>query len=195
MSPLQSLMVLHGQPQDPSHRYVQRMQQAVRVLYGTASPSEAIEAAALRMATFDIAEFLRHVADNAPFAGIADVRFLAPATAVPVQADEHSLEDVVTHVLRNADRHRLPGTPVTLTLQADGAMAEVGIHNQGPTIEPALLERIFEYGVSDLDAADAGPRRGQGLFVARTYMAKMGGTIEARNVEDGVRFVLRLARN
>ena len=33
MSPLQSLMVLHG-PDDPGHRYVQRMQQAVHVLYG-----------------------------------------------------------------------------------------------------------------------------------------------------------------
>jgi two-component system, OmpR family, sensor kinase len=41
MSPLQSLMVLHNDAADPSHRYVHRMQQAVRVLYGTASPSEA----------------------------------------------------------------------------------------------------------------------------------------------------------
>ena len=32
MSPLQSLMVLHAGPQDPSHRYVRRMQQAVHVL-------------------------------------------------------------------------------------------------------------------------------------------------------------------
>jgi hypothetical protein len=36
--------------------------------------------------------------------------------------------------------------------------------------------------------------RGQGLFVARTYMAKMGGTIAARNEADGVSFVLRLQR-
>ena len=34
--------------------------------------------------------------------------------------------------------------------------------------------------------------RGQGLFVARTYMAKMGGTISARNVEGGVSFLLTL---
>jgi hypothetical protein len=36
--------------------------------------------------------------------------------------------------------------------------------------------------------------RGQGLFVAKTYMAKMGGTISARNVEDGVSFLLTLQR-
>ena len=39
-----------------------------------------------------------------------------------------------------------------------------------------------------------GEGRGQGLFVARTYMAKMGGTITAANVGDGVSFTLRLPR-
>ena len=97
MSPLQSLMVLHGSESDPSHRYVQRMQQAVRVLYGTASPGEAID-------------------------------------------------------------------------------------------------RIFEYGVSDQEPAAGSERRGQGLFVARTYMAKMGGTIVARNEDGGDGFVLGLPR-
>ena len=58
-----------------------------------------------------------------------------------------------------------------------------------------MLGKIFEYGVSDADERDhRGTQRGQGLFVARTYMAKMGGTIDAVNVEDGVEFVLRLAR-
>ena len=51
MSPLQSLMVLHPTAEDASHRYIQRMQQAVRVLYGSASPSEALEAATLKLAT------------------------------------------------------------------------------------------------------------------------------------------------
>ena len=196
MSPLQSLMVLHGQPQDPSHRYVQRMQQAVRVLYGTASPSEAIESAALRLAALDLDTFLQQVAANAHFAGITEVHYARASEPMPVQADEHSLEDVVTHVLRNAQRHRRPGTPITITLAARGAMAELGIHNQGPSIDAGMLERIFEYGVSDAEADAAGDaeRRGQGLFVARTYMAKMGGTIEARNVDDGVCFVLRLPR-
>jgi hypothetical protein len=40
-SPLQSLLAIHGNPEDPSHRYISRMQQAVRVLYSSASPSEA----------------------------------------------------------------------------------------------------------------------------------------------------------
>ena len=185
-------MVLHGDPQDPSYRYVQRMQQAVRVLYGTASPSEAITAATVDVQSLDIDEFLAHVAENAPYVGIADVVYQRAAAPVWVQADDHSLEDVVTHVLRNAERYRPPGTPIAMSLQPGGDMVLLCIDNQGPAIAEDMLEKIFEYGVSDADAAQAG-NRGQGLFVARTYMAKMGGTLVARNTADGVRFELRLA--
>jgi signal transduction histidine kinase len=198
MSPLQSLMALHGAPGDPSGRYIQRMQQAVRVLYGSASPSEAFESTTLALQPLDLHEFLRHVAGNAPHAGIAGVVLqVQPGLAeVTVRADEYSLEDVVTHVLRNADRYRPPGTEIELRLQADEGWAEVRIHNQGPPIAPELMDRIFEYGVSEdpADAAAEGAHRGQGLFVAKTYMAKMGGTIRAHNVDGGVAFVLALPR-
>ena len=75
----------------------------------------------------------------------------------------------------------------------DGA-ANVTIHNQGAPIDPVLIERIFEYGVSDPAAPGDADHRGQGLFVARTYMAKMGGTVSVRNVDDGVVFSLTLQR-
>ena len=194
LSPLQSLMVLHPAEDDPGHRYVQRMQQAVRVLYGQASPSEALAAAELDLGTLDLDEFLAHVADNAHFAGIDGVQYARLGQPVAVRADAFSLEDVVTHILRNAERHRTPGTAITLSLEADEAQALVRIHNVGPPIAQALLPRIFEYGVSDGSVADGSGRRGQGLFVARTYMAKMAGTVTAVNEAEGVSFVLALGR-
>lgn len=193
LSPLQSLMVLHPDAADPAHRYVQRMQQAVRVLYGQASPGEALAAAQLDVAPLDLDEFLRHVAGNAHFAGIADVRYAGAGQPVTVAADEFSLEDVVTHILRNADRHRTPGTPIALSLQVRERAAVIGIHNAGSAIAPDLMERIFDYGVSDAAAGGGSGRRGQGLFVARTYMAKMGGTVRAVNAAGGVRFELALS--
>ncbi len=196
LSPLQSLMVLHPQPGDAGHRYVQRMQQAVKVLYGQASPTEALQAAHLEVGTIDLDEFLHHVASNAHFAGIDNVRYARRGGPVIVRADEFSLEDVVTHVLRNADRHREAGTAITMRLSTDApGLATVTIHNQGEPITQALLDRVFEYGVSGNDAAGQAPtagQRGQGLFVARTYMNKMGGTIEARNEDTGVSLVLSL---
>ena len=197
MSPLQSLMVLHGSVDDPAHRYISRMQQAVRVLYGSASPSEAFESTALNVQTLDVNEFLSHIASNSAAAGIPDVTFAAAAQAVTVRADEYSLEDAVSHILRNAQRYRLPSTPIAITLtvntsEGKAPEAVIAIHNQGPHIDPDMLGKIFEYGVSDQQDAAALGNRGQGLFVAKTYMAKMGGTITARNVEDGVCFELRL---
>jgi signal transduction histidine kinase len=197
MSPLQSLMALHGAQDDPSRRYVERMQQAVRVLYGQASPSEAFAGVTVVPQPLELAGFLGHLVANAAQAGVPDALFHHDGTALWVRADEYSLEDVLTHVLRNAHRHRVPGTPITLTLRPTGAEVCVDIHNQGPPIEPALAERMFEYGVRGIEAGVGeaeGVHRGQGLFVARTYMAKMGGTITAANVPDGVVFTLGLAR-
>ncbi|MBC5784021.1 HAMP domain-containing histidine kinase [Ramlibacter sp. USB13] len=192
LSPLQSLMVLHPDPTDPAHRYVQRMQQAVRVLYGQASPSEALAAAQLELSALDLDAFLREVAENAAYAGIDDVRYDGPGTPLPVRADPFSLEDVVTHILRNAQRHRAPGTPITLSLAAGEGEAVVAVHNVGEPIPEALIGRIFDYGVSEGAADEASGRRGQGLFVARTYMAKMGGSVRCRNERGGVVFELAL---
>jgi signal transduction histidine kinase len=77
--------------------------------------------------------------------------------------------------------------------------ATVELHNEGDAIPPDLIDKVFEYGVSGAHAADSAsdaqaPQRGQGLFVAKTYMAKMGGTIAAENVAGGVRVVLTFPR-
>lgn len=191
MSPLQSLLALHGDESDPSHRYISRMQQAVRVLYGSASPSEAFQSSSLLVQPVDIAGFLRNVAENS---GFADVRCAGIDGAVLVRADEYPLEDVFAHILKNADRYRAPGTPITLTLETSETTAVVSIHNSGPQIADDFIDRIFEYGVSDHPESSAAGNRGQGLFVAKTYMAKMGGTIAVRNENDGVSFSLCLQR-
>src|SRR5246500_330962 len=44
MSPLQSLIALHGAPDAASRRYILRMQQAIRVLYGRGAPRAALAA-------------------------------------------------------------------------------------------------------------------------------------------------------
>jgi signal transduction histidine kinase len=197
MSPLQSLMALHGSPGDPAERYITRMQQAVRVLYGQASPSEAFESTTLDLQPLDLNLFLQHVAGNAAYIGITGVVYEPLLAPLMVRANEYALEDVVTHLLKNAERHRLPGTPIRISARILGAQAMVRVHNQGPAIEASMLERIFEYGVSGTGAGaprdETGAQRGQGLFVVRTYMAKMGGTVVAQNLGDGVVFELGLA--
>ncbi|MFZ6654207.1 sensor histidine kinase [Undibacterium sp. TJN19] len=194
MSPLQSLMALHGTADDQSNRYISRMQQAIRVLYGSASPSEAFQSTVLQVSEIDITLFLKNVADNAPMVDIPHVVYQGPDEVIMVKADEYSLEDVVTHVLRNAQRYRQSNTPISIRLQSTETSVTISIHNTGPHIAEDLIDKIFEYGVSDQLDSGAHGNRGQGLFVAKTYMAKMGGTISVQNVADGVSFTLSLQR-
>jgi two-component system, OmpR family, sensor kinase len=194
MSPLQSLMVLHPHAKDTSYRYIHRMQQAIRVLYGSASPTEALETASLQIDVIDLNEFLVKIAANAHFAELEQVTYQPVPEAVIVRADEFSLEDVVTHILNNAKRYRQAGTEITISLTLTENVAIVDIANQGSQIDPAMLERIFDYGVSDAAITDQGEHRGQGLFVVKTYMAKMGGTVIAVNHAAGVSFKLSLQR-
>ena len=190
MSPLQSLMALHGRPGDPAERYISRMQQAVRVLYGQASPSEAFESTTLALRALDLDTFCGQLAANAHYVGIEQVEYAGPGRPVTVRADEHALEDALSHVLRNAARHRTAGSTIRVTLDAGANEARIAVFNRGDSIADELIARIFEYGVSSAPEGDG--HRGQGLFVARTYMAKMNGTIAARNVDGGVEFVLTL---
>lgn len=191
MSPLQALLALHGGEHDPSRRYLQRMQAALQLLYGQASVGEAMHAATAQRERLDLAAFLREVAVNAPYAGIEEVRALDCESACEVFADPLKLEDALTHLLNNAARHRVAGTPISLRLSVQGEQAQVEVHNQGPRIAEERLASLFELGASD---AEGPAHRGQGLFVARTYLAKMGGAIAVRNVEDGVSFELTLQR-
>jgi signal transduction histidine kinase len=111
-----------------------------------------------------------------------------------VSADEYALEDAIAHVLTNAARYRTLGSPIRIELAASESAATIAISNDGPHIDSALLDRIFEYGVSEATDAAAAGNRGQGLYVAKTYMAKMSGTIAAQNENGGVSFVLTLPR-
>ncbi|MDR1424453.1 MAG: HAMP domain-containing histidine kinase [Azoarcus sp.] len=195
MSPLQSLLALNGSPDNPNYRYLARMRQAVRVLYGSASPSEAFQSSAVELERLDINRFLSDIAANAPHIGVADVQFSHLGQSVWVYASEYALEDVIGHLLKNADRHRLPSTPITLWLEPhpETDKATIRVHNTGLPIEPAWQEKIFEYGATDSTHKEGEEgRRGQGLFVAKTYVAKMGGTIHVENRDDGVSFYLTL---
>ena len=194
MSPLQSLMVLHPDKESQSYRYVSRMLQAVRMLYGHASPSEAVEAANINLDVIDANEFVGLIADNAHYAGISNVVYQQHGSSVWMRANAFSLEDALTHILNNAQRHRAANTKIELRLHATDAFAEIHISNQGELIPEKDLEHIFEYGVSGDDAQEDAEHRGQGLFISKSYIAKMGGTIEAQNLVNGVSFIIRLPR-
>lgn len=170
-------------------RYVQRMQQAFDILVGSASLIEAMADTTVERQPFDIAEFLQQLAKNCALENIDNVRYNGAETPVIVLGDSFALEAATSNVLSNATRYRPAGTPIVIHLDVSDKCASFSISNQGPHIEPDMLEKIFDYGIS---AHDDEANRGQGLYIARINMLKMGGMIWAQNLVDGVAFCFEL---
>lgn len=189
-SPLQSLSAIL-QDSEVGSGYVRRMLKALAALYGSASPSDGIQSMEVDAERMDLAEYLRKATANAPHAGLENVVYKGPVSGIEIFADQSALETAVLHILQNADRYRPKGTFITVSLDCDEATACITIHNNGPHIPEELLERIFDYGVSEKSDA-SGENDGQGLFVVATYLSKMGGTVRAKNLTDGVSFVIEL---
>jgi signal transduction histidine kinase len=189
-SPLQSLSAIL-QDSEVGSGYVRRMLKALAALYGSASPSDGIQSMEVDAERMDLAEYLRKATANAPHAGLENVVYKGPVSGIEIFADQSALETAVLHILQNADRYRPKGTFITVSLVCDDATACITIHNNGPHIPEELLERIFDYGVSEKPDA-SGENDGQGLFVVATYLSKMGGTVTAKNLSDGVSFVIEI---
>lgn len=168
------------------------MLRALKTLYGTATPAEALSSANVDLDTLELGGFLASLVANTAGAGIEAVRLSAPKNPVHVHADAVGLEDAISHVLSNAAEHRTPGTDIEVLFAKVGSDAVIRVHNSGQPIPEDMLESIFGYGVSLHKDKVSGQDRGQGLFVAKTNTVKMGGSIAARNELDGVTVELRL---
>lgn len=67
--------------------------------------------------------------------------------------------------------------------------AEISIQNNGPQIDDKQIDKIFDFFFTTKD-----PNEGKGLGLSLSYsiITNLKGTIEAKNVMDGVAFIIRL---
>ena len=110
-----------------------------------------------------------------------------PEGALYGMADRRLLEQVVSSLLSNANRHAPTGGSVTLRAYAPTqGLIRVAVEDSGPGIAPEERERIFEpyYRVARTDAA-AVPGSGLGLAVARRLMDQLGGRIWVESAASG----------
>ncbi len=108
-----------------------------------------------------------------------------------VVADAPSLGRVVQNLLTNA-RLYAPGAAVTLTAERRADMVEISIHDCGPGIAIPERSLVFEAARRGLNSAGTAGN-GLGLYVARTLVTAMGGTITlAPAASTGCRMVVAL---
>jgi signal transduction histidine kinase len=127
---------------------------------------------------------------SAPMARQHDVRIvprfdLADETAPPrVLGDPDLLRTLLDNLLVNAIRHSPVGERVTFLLEAGPTEARISVLDRGRGLPPGAEERVFDRFVQGDGALPRGAT-GIGLHIAATVARLHGGTIAARNREEG----------
>ena len=109
--------------------------------------------------------------------------------------DPDKMARVFDNLLRNACHYSTPGTEVQISGAETGASIVLSFHNEGRTIPPEKLERIFEqFFRLDSSRATRTGGAGLGLAIAKEIVELHGGTISARSWDNQVEFQVTLPK-
>jgi signal transduction histidine kinase len=119
------------------------------------------------------------------------LRVVAAVEPVRVRGDAGRLERALRNLGDNAARHA--SSMVTLTAWTDAGGAHLTVDDDGPGIDPADRQRVFERFVR-LDGSRAREDGGSGLGlpISKEIVAGHGGGIRIEDSESGARFHIRL---
>ncbi|WP_033075287.1 sensor histidine kinase [Sphingopyxis sp. MWB1] len=105
-----------------------------------------------------------------------------------VMGDGHRLERAIDNLIDNAVSFSPPGGLVCIAATRLGDEVHIRVDDDGPGIPAEQRETIFRRFHSDRPEGEAfGRHSGLGLAIARTIIEGHGGTISARDREDGQR--------
>jgi signal transduction histidine kinase len=123
-------------------------------------------------------------------AGI-DLRLTAPAESVRVDVDADTAERILVPLIENGVRYGR--SRVELQVQPNGDSVEFLVDDDGPGVDAADRERIFEPGVrGGAGVWGAHQGAGLGLSLARRLARAVGGDVEALQNGDGASFRARI---
>lgn len=136
----------------------------------------------------DLAELLKEKIDNFKWRQ-TELEWSLNLEAVTIWADKEKLLVALENLLDNQVRYARKVVKVKCALREEnnGAVAVINLWNDGPPINPEVLETIFE----KFKKGDKG-HHGLGLAIAHTIIRLHRGTIHAANEADGVVFDLEL---
>jgi len=154
-------------------------------------------------ATFNVARAVElacgFVIEQYRAAGITLMIETGRADDASVEGNQTLFEQALVNVLvnaRDAFSSPVPGRTggedrVRVEVRAEEKQVVIEIADNAGGIRPDVLDRIFLPFVTT-KSEDAGT--GLGLSIARTSIANMGGSIDARNIGDGATFRITLPR-
>lgn len=115
----------------------------------------------------------------------------SPHHGVPFYGAPELLVQMLDKLVANAVDFSAERDCISLSLRRTERSIEVDIANPGPSLPQDLAPRLFDSMVT-VRGNDSGEHLGLGLYIARVICEAHGGSIRARNTDDGVCFTIRL---
>ena len=141
----------------------------------------------------DLAALVRDVAEDADFEARSvnrSVRVVA-SEACSINGVEELLRSAVENVVRNAVRFTPEGTAVEVALRRQNGyvdhFAVISVRDRGKGVSDEALEKIFRpfYRAEDARDRQSGGGTGLGLAITERAVRMHGGSVEAKNADDG----------
>lgn len=88
------------------------------------------------------------------------------------------LRRVLVNLITNAARYSPTGSTVVLQAERKGTDVHIEVLDEGPGVDPQVAEEIFAPFVSGADPHTEGAGLGLGLWVVRSLVVSLGGTVQ-----------------
>lgn len=110
-----------------------------------------------------------------------------------VLCDVDKIERVMDNLIRNAVSYSYPDSEIRISMKNAGTDIRMVFQNQGRTISPEQLSRVFEqFFRLDSSRSTATGGSGLGLAIAKQLVEAHGGTISAESEREMIRFTVTL---
>ena len=123
------------------------------------------------------------------------IEALLPPRPVFLTTDFVALQQVVDNLLSNALKYSPPGARVELAVSADATHCRFEVHDQGPGVEPAEREKIFEkFGRGSARPTLGEASLGLGLWIVRRFVLALNGRVwcESGRAGTGAVFIVEV---
>ena len=121
--------------------------------------------------------------------------FNADAESLPIFADREKIEIALFNLLSNAFKFTPDGGVIKFTIAQSDEFATLSVEDSGCGISPGIGEKLFNRFYQDPNHnTSLKGGFGIGLFLVKSFIESMGGTVEYQSKAVGTTFVLKLLK-